>query len=365
HARAFLALAEAVQPDLFGPRQKERLDRLEQEQGNLRVALDICSHRQCADQTACDCGPADHDADAARVEVALRLVAALWRFWQMRGHLQEGRQRSERVLALPGAESHADAYLRALEAAAGVTYWLGDMEATERSYEKRLELARRTGDPIAIANALYDLSFAYILPDREGEAGAAMLEEALASYRAAGDRAGVAKALWALSTAYSNRADWVKAAEILDEVVGTFRELENRFGLAWALHGLGVARIRLGALSQARAALAEGLELFRDAGDVSGIVLFFYDFAELAATQGLDDRALRLFGAGRELKDRTGTQLADYLREENKPFTLEVRALLERTDADRREALGAEGAALSGEQAIAFALSDADAPEEP
>ncbi|HVS63088.1 MAG TPA: hypothetical protein VMT85_06240, partial [Thermoanaerobaculia bacterium] len=363
HAQAYLGLAEAAAPLLTGSRQKELLDRLEQEQGNLRAALDTCNDHICADRETCDCGTEGHTADERRIEVSLRLGGALWRFWQMRGHLAEGRQRTERILALPGAETHPEGYLRALEAAGGIAYWQGDPAATERSYTRRLEVARATGDGLKIANALYDLSFVYIVPNRDAEFAMAMLNEALASFRAAGDRAGVAKTLWALSTEYFNRLDWLKAAEILDEVVGTFRELDDRFGLGWALHSLGVVRIRLGAVDQARAAFTEGLELFRDAGDVSGIVLFFFDFAELAAAQGRDERGLRLFGAGQALKDRTGTQLAEYLREENAPFTLSVRALLERADPQRQAALAAEGAALSQEDAIAYAFSEADVPE--
>jgi tetratricopeptide (TPR) repeat protein len=185
-----------------------------------------------------------------------------------------------------------------------------------------------------------------------------MLDEALATFRALGDRGGVAKTLWGLTNTHFNVADYLKAAETAEEVVRLFRELDNRFGLGWALHTLGVARVRLGRLNEAREALAEGLELWRAAGDVSGMVLFFYDFAELAAAGGRDDRALRLFGAGKALKDRTGTELADYLREENRPFALETIALLERTDAQRKAALTAEGAALSQDEAIAFALAE-------
>jgi predicted ATPase/class 3 adenylate cyclase len=359
HAQAYLALAQELATGLFGAHQKELLDRFDLEQGNLRVALDICSHPQCADRATCECTATEHAADDARVETSLRLVSALWRYWQMRGHLQEGRQRSERVLSLPGADRPGEAFLLALEAAGGIAYWQGDPVATERNYTRRLEVARATGDGLKLANALYDLSFVYIVPDRGPEIanGMLMLDEALRSFRAAGDRAGVAKTLWALSTTHFNRRDFVKAAEILDEVVATFRELENRFGLGWALHSLGVARLRLGALDQARAAFTEGLELFRAAGDLSGLVLFFFDFAELAAEQRRDERALRLFGAGQALKVRTGTQLADYLRQENAPFTLSVRALLERTEAATRDPLIREGEALSMEQAIELALA--------
>ena len=358
HARAHLALAEAIAPRLLGAEQKALLDRLELELGNLRAAIDICTHTECALNESCTCGPSEHAADDARVEMSLRLVGALWRFWQMRGRLAEGRQRTERVLSLPRAETHRDAYLAALEAAGGITYWMGDIEATEAIYTKRLERARATGDPVKVANALYDLSFVYILDTKDPQTGRAMLDEALGQFRAAGDRAGVAKTLWAIATTHFNRQEWAKAAEILEEVARTFRELDNRFGLAWTLHSLGVAKVRLGSPEDARKALAEGLELFRAAGDVSGVVLFFFDFAELAAAQRSDDRALRLFGAGQALKDRTGTELADYLREENRPFSLETVALVERADPQRMATLVAEGAALSQDEATAFALAD-------
>ena len=362
HSRAYLALAEEYAPQLLGARQKELLDRIELEQGNLRSALDICAQVGCADDATCSCPADEHAVDDGRVEVSLRLAAALWRSWQMRGHLQEGRQRTERILALPRAASHRDAYLAAVEAAGGLTYWMGDMAATEGYYTKRLELARATGDPMKVANALYDLSFVYILPDREVGRGKAMLEEALAAFRAAGDRAGAAKVLWALSTTYFSQSDWPRAVGSLDEVVQTFRDLDNRFGLGWALHSLGVGQIRLGMMDAARETLAEGLRLFRGAGDLSGLVLLFFDFAEFAAAQRRDDRALRLMGIAQAIMDRTSAALADYLREENRPFTLESRDLIERVDPQRRAALAAEGAALSQEQANAFALSDSDEP---
>ena len=357
HAEAYLALAQELAAGLFGAKQKELLDRFDQEQGNLRVALDICSHAQCADRATCECAPTEHKEDDARVEVSLRLVSSLWRYWQMRGHLQEGRQRSERVLALPGSATHGEAYLRALEAAGGVTYWIGDMEATKGIYERRLELARATGDERALADALYDLSFIYLVPSAGLDEGEAMLRQALALFRKIGDRAGEAKVLWGLAIQYMGRRLWDPADEILPRVVGAFRDLDNRFGLGWALHNLGVLRVRQGRPDEARAPFVEALELFRAAGDVSGVVLLLLDFAEQAAAKEQEERAFRLFGAANALASRTGTQLGDTMRGENAIYAIAMLALMERTDPATKERLVREGATLSRDEAIALALS--------
>lgn len=344
HARAYLALAESFAPRLFGKEQKELLDRLELEMGNLRAAVDSCSQA----------------GNAERVTIGLRLVSALWRFWQMRGHLAEGRQRSERILALPGADADPDVYLGAVEALGGIAYWQADMEATEIHYRKRLELARASGDRLKLASALYDLSFVYTVPQKGLDQAERLLNEALEIFRAAGDRAGVAKTLWGLSGLYFGLGQWEKAGALLPEVVQRFREMDNRFGLGWALHSMGVVAARLGDLGLSREAFLEGMALFREAEDLSGIVLFVYDFAELAATQRRDARALRLYGASVAMQERYGVQLADVWLEENAQWAAATRELLQRGDPVQREALIAAGRELSQEEAIAYALGDED-----
>jgi len=361
HARAYLALAELAAARLFGSEQKSLLDRLELEQGNLRAALDVCGDRRCADRASCTCAPEEHVGDDARVDVGLRLAGALWRFWQMRGHLQEGRDRTERVLSLPGADTHGDSYIRALEAAGGITYWQGDLPATERTYTKRLELARASSDPAKIANAAYDLSFVYLVPNRRIDDGEALLNEALAIFRRDGDRSGIGRTLWALSALQGQKGQWERAAEMSTEVIGIFREQDNRFGLGWALHNAGIAASRLGDFARARERLAEGMKLFLEANDVSGIVLYLFDFAEVAAAQGQTDRALRLYGAMAALRDATGTQISNTWELENVEWGRIVRELQEATDTAVRDRLIAEGRALNKEDAIAFALAEGSA----
>src|SRR5207245_6977262 len=67
HANAYLSLADAARPQLQGQEQKRWLDLLELEHDNLRAALEWSIR--------------EHHA-----EEGCRLVYALWRFWQARGH---------------------------------------------------------------------------------------------------------------------------------------------------------------------------------------------------------------------------------------------------------------------------------------
>jgi predicted ATPase/class 3 adenylate cyclase len=326
HAAAFLALAERAQPELTGPRQKEWLDRLDRDHDNFRAALDWC-------------------AASGAAPTAFRLAAALWRFWQMRGHLHEARQRMGRVLAIPGGREHSRERARALEAAGGIAYWQGDMAAAQPFYQESLEICKELGDKPMIANALYNLAFVFTVTRIDLARGESLLTEALGVYRELEDRPGTAKALWGIGQAAFLAGDHVTAQTVLEESLALLGSLQDRFSLGWVLHTLGLSYVRTTQLDRGRAALEESLQIFAQAHDVSGIVLLLDDFAELADAEGDPQRAIRLTGAARALTASSGVTLATA-----------VNPSLERVPPDQREAAWAEGQAMTVEQAVAYAL---------
>jgi predicted ATPase/class 3 adenylate cyclase len=168
HAAYYLAFAERAEPGLLGGwRQAEWLDRLTEDQDNLRAALAWFARH----------GPA---------EDGLRLAAALRRFWRARGNLTEGREHMAALLALPAAEPRGRARAKALHAAGLFASGQGDYVEARRSLEESLDIYRRLGDAHGIGWALVALG---ILARYEGDhvAAKSRLEESLALVTQVGD----------------------------------------------------------------------------------------------------------------------------------------------------------------------------------
>ena len=289
HAAAYQALAEKAAPQLFGPDRKQWLDRLERDHDNFRAAFDW----------------AIANGDAPR---AMSLGAAFWRFWQMRGNLREGRARMEAILAMSPAPTEERA--RALEAAAGIAYWQADMEAAQRWYDENLELIRATGDKRKLADALYNTSFPKLVGRTDLVNALRMAEEALAIFQELGDKAGSARSQWSIGNALYFHDRNQEAAVALDKAIELNRKLDNRFGLGWALHTRALVAIKLGDGKTAHDSTRQGMEIFCEAQDLSGMTIFLDDVASVAEYEGDMTTALKLAAAALASRNRTGTDLA-------------------------------------------------------
>jgi predicted ATPase/class 3 adenylate cyclase len=338
HLQAFIALAQEAQPHLFGPRRKEWLDRLEEDHDNFRAALDWA-------------------VSSGDARSAMDLSAGVWRFWQMRGHLHEGRHRMDDVLAMPNSGEFPKERLAALEAAGGLAYWQGDMDVAQRFYDQCIELTRKQGDDRALANALYNAAFPRVVNRTAIVDAKPMLDEALPLFRKIGDETGVARVLWGIGNAFYFAKEFADARPVLEEAVALNRKLDDRFGLGWSIHTLGLVTFNLGDFQRARALWTEAIRLFAAAGDVPGIVLQLDNLSALARHDGDFRRAARLWGAASAFQESSGTGLGRMLREE------EGRTGREGLDDDEAARMLAEGQAMNLGQAVAYALERAAAPE--
>ena len=285
HAEHFLDLAEAAEPHLTAGDQLEWLDRCDLEHANIRAAL----------RWAVEAG------EAGRAQAA---AGALWRFWQQRGHLAEGRRWFDEILAMPGGGGATTERAKALIGAGGMDWWQQDRVAAGERYEEAVAIERRLGDPGRTAEALYNLSF--VVAGDDLEAATRMLEEALELFRRAGDERGAAQVLPMLVMPDAQAGRWPSVVEKLEESVAIWRRLGDRLHLAFDLLWLAFALGRAGRQDEAWSAGLETLDLFREADNPTGVGIALVDLAFLATWSGRHEQAIRLAGASASLKERVG-----------------------------------------------------------
>ena len=332
HAEVFLAIAETAAPYLPGGRQGEWMDRLTLEYGNLRAGLDWAIEEQ-------------------RAELALRFLAALWRFWQLGGRVAEAANYVEKVMAVPGGDAHPRARAKALEAAGGLAFWQGDLETARRLHGESLQLLRGLEDRPGMANALYNVALAHLSGDHQ--AARSMLEESRAIFVELGDQSGVAKVVWLQGSLARWEGRPEEALSLLEEAAGMARRLGDDFRLAWALAVHGWTATDIGQLSVARSDLVEALEMVVRNRDRSAIPFLLLGFSELAVREGDPQRALRLAGAMTSFRQAMGVHLLGVAEERAHGLEEAAQAVGE----EGAEAALTEGRTMTLEQAVAYALS--------
>ena len=226
HAAHLLAVAAAAAPLLAGPTQDIWLDNLERDHDNLRAAL-----RWAADRRD---GP-----------LGLRLVAALWPFWRVRGHHREGQRWASTFLDLPGAPGDADLRLDALLASGHLAYLQGD----------RIQARARAEAGLALALA-------------------------------AGDRAREAAFLVQLGHVAVEEADFPQAERHYQAAIALERALPGQRGLGTALGSLGHGLVRAGEPARARPYLEESLVFYRAIGDAGNANTSLLMLAQAVASLG-------------------------------------------------------------------------------
>ena len=347
HRDWYVALVGRAAAELAGADQRRWLDRLELEHDDIRSVL-------------------DRAVAAPDPPVAIGVGFSMWRFWQKHGHLAEARRRLEAMEA--AAWSNDDPRLRAklLEALGGTCWWQGDILEMSRRYREALSIWQAIGDEAELANAYYNASFTFAFspemqPDDDpdqGKVGLGYLIEARDRFHALGDVRGEANAIWGIGNFKYFRKLPGNGEEEFRKTLEMFRTVGERTMEAWSLHMLGTALLRNGDVGEARGHIEHAVRHFYAAGDASGLTLTFDDLSAVAVTDGDLPRAARLRGAARNLTTETGAQLAGYVED---TFESGVRpGVRSHMSSDDLARYGAEGAAWTLDEAVAYALGSTD-----
>jgi predicted ATPase/DNA-binding SARP family transcriptional activator len=285
HAEHFRDVAESMRASLHSERQAEVAEELEASHDDLRAAVAFCLGR---------------DGD---VIVGYRLAHALERFWNMRGHLREGRRLLDELLEREGAP--AELRVRVLVGAGALAGNLGDVAAARARFEEAVVLLRAQDAPRELAAVLNNVgALAIFAGDRE--AAVAAIEESVALGRRCGPVSVLAPSLASLAQIAAWRGELARAEALLGESVELLRGVGDLFRLEHSLFELGrVARWR-GDLDRADGLFVESLEACRQIGDERSLAYARIQRAEVALERGRADEALAWAGESRADLERLG-----------------------------------------------------------
>jgi predicted ATPase/class 3 adenylate cyclase len=295
HADYYLRLSEEAEPELGGPEQVAWLERLERERDNLRAAL----HWFLEDEGT-ELSP----------EMALRLAAALERFWVIRGQRSEGRTELSRALARSEGVA-ALVRAKALLAAARLAFVQGDYDQGEALAQESLALFRQTGNTRGIALSLDRLGVAAWRRGNFAQARS-LMDEDLSLFKEVGDKVRVAWSLFTLALLESKQGEYARARVLLEESLAMHKEVGNKRGMAASLSQLaGVLLVSQGDQAKAQALLEEGLALDREVDSKEGIAAslglsawFALSRGDAAMARSQAEQSIALY---REMGHREGT----------------------------------------------------------
>jgi predicted ATPase len=290
HALAFLELAEQAARHLPGADQAAWIERLALDQANLRAAT----------RWAIDNGD---------VAVALRLVGACWRFWQIDGHLSDGSELAEAALAMPGAEAPTSERLAAVAAAGGIAYWMGDMPKAREYYAEQLRLATDLGVRAAQADGAFNLAFAtFMRPDVDVDAALQAMREARLLFEKAGDPIGLARTQWMEATMHMNRGGAAEALPMFEQARSEFERLGDAWYHPMALGSIGWARAILGDHLEAARSIVRSIAEYHALRDTATSTLTLRGCAIAALEAGRPGDAALLLGAYEGLSELYGVR---------------------------------------------------------
>jgi predicted ATPase/serine/threonine protein kinase len=266
HAAYCLVLAEEGATEQGSAETAVWLERFALEHNNFRAAL----------------GWLTETGDA---EWGLRLGTALFRFWETREYLAEGRDSLGKLLRMEGAAAPTKARARALFAAGVLTGEQGDYASAIGLIRESRDIARKLHDNQGVAVSLNALG---VLARDQGDVAAArsLFEESLAVWRDVGDLKAVARSLSNLANVVKLQSDYSRARSLYDECLSIFRGLGDRTGVAWSLNYQGDAARDQGDSAAARTLYERALAIFYELGDRWGIAGTLADLGNLAREQG-------------------------------------------------------------------------------
>ena len=336
HARFFLRLGDRVESELKGERQREWMQMLGEERENLRAAERFLL------------GARDWDRAAA-------LAFSLYLYWWVSGLL--GEVRTWMDLALESGDQLSD-HTRAIALyfTRTIMFWRDPDGSVAADLATSADLFHRTDDPDGEALTLISLALALMAGAQPNTVRAReVMETSLGLFRSSGSQWGESMALVLLGRVALLEQKLPEALDRFEKSLAITQRTDDAVGERIASYHLGWAQLKLGAVEDARADFALSVKVSASLGHVEGLAYGLEGMVAVAALSGDVERAGRLAGAARALRERSGLH--------NGPMFTFHQAYLDQLRATgsgaQLDAAVAEGRELTVEQAVAEALAEA------
>jgi predicted ATPase/class 3 adenylate cyclase len=334
HLESCLALAVQAKPSLQGRDQPIWLNRIENELGNIRAALDWGCARQ----------------DPR----AMLLASKLFRFWNMRGYMREGYERVRSALSIDTGPTldRAEALTHAAQLAA---HSAGDYATARELLLESLLIREQLGERAGLGYTMMCLGGAEVALGSASE-GLRLLESAVAESRTEGEK-------WQLALALNECACIVhymdvpgrEPRQMLEESITLIRQAGDEWSLVLILDSLALVAMDSGDVGDALRLWSESAGIARRLDDKASGSFAINGLARIAVKKGSYGRGLRLHSAAAHL-----------LREAGRSLYPMDQAGVDRAVADAHKALGqveADAAWAAGKdmtllEALDYALAE-------
>ena len=333
HAAYYLSLVEFP---LFTVEENVWMDRLEQENENLRAAL----------AWTIEWAP----------ERIVRLAEKLGWFWHVRGDMRECRRWLENALEHVQDISMSDR-ASVLKMIGFLAREMDDLVTAQSLLEESLHLYQQLGDLDGQAGALNMLSM--VASSRgDNETTYELASQSVALYRAAGSFGKASGPLWLLGDAAFCMQDYERAQAAQTESLLVAREAGSIRQAMYRILRLGTIALAQGAPRQAAAQIVEALRLAKQTNNKWALMMAFVGLANTAVKLDNPRLAARLLAATDVLLIRSGALLWPVDRIEYARAMTSVRAQLDDASFESEWADGHTlGLDTMIEEAISFGVS--------
>ena len=297
HARHFHDHVLTAEPELRGHGQREALERLRQEQPNIRAALTWLS------------GP------HGDLDQALEMAGSLGLFWHLGRHL-EGREVLKRLLDLGGSRAARAQALQAVSIVERPRACLVHPSAMcAETARESLSIFEQAGQASRAALSKVLLAVEGVTgsdPDRSR----ALLAEAEEQFRTDGDEWGLGVIGFVRMETALKTGDLDTAIAVGRASAARFRQLDDFWGLSAILYHLGWGLRQFGRNEEGAHDLEEAIDVAASAGLYNTVQWALADLALVHLNLGRRELASDLFdradAASEHVGDGAGTVLAHY-----------------------------------------------------